>query len=259
MSCAASRGKTRSTSPAGPSWPCGRGSNTSRAKDAEHLASRVCAVGKSDYAGITAVYVAALRANGIPARALCGRVVIFEGQPTSESWPHAKVEFFAQGIGWVPADVAGAIRSNRSPDGLEFFGNDSAEFLTMHLDTDLVIDTYTGRKTVEWLPEASVYVLGAGTFDGGQTKATVTVEVEPLDLTAVLAQARPPRRQEAGRETASVGAVERPGSSEKSRVRPDPPALSRPRPLSIRARGGRWPSCRQNRPAAPGVERPRGS
>ena len=46
----------------------------------------------------------------------------------------------------------------RSPEGLEFFGNDSAEFLTMHLDTDLIIDTYSGRQTVEWLPEASVYV-----------------------------------------------------------------------------------------------------
>ena len=58
-------------------------------------------------------------ANGIPARALCGRVVIDEGRPTKTSWPHARAEFFAQGIGWVPVDVAGAIRSNRSPDGLD--------------------------------------------------------------------------------------------------------------------------------------------
>ena len=36
-------------------------------KEVEHLASRVCLAGKSDYAGITSVYVAALRADGIPA------------------------------------------------------------------------------------------------------------------------------------------------------------------------------------------------
>ena len=104
--------------------------------------------------------------------------------------------------------MAGAIRSNRSPDGLEFFGNDSADFLTLHLDTDLVIDTYTGRQTVDWLPETSVYVLGAGTFDGGQTKAAVTVEVEPLDLAEVLARKPARPAQEAGGETATVGPVD---------------------------------------------------
>jgi hypothetical protein len=167
----------------------------------EHLASRVCEAGKSDFAGITAVYVAALRANGIPARALIGRVVIYEGQPTKESWIHAKAEFFAPGIGWVPADVAGAIRSNRSPDGLEFFGNDSAEFLTMHLDTDLVIDTYFGRKTLEWLPDVSWWVKGLGSFEGSQTKVTVTVAVEPLDLTEILARkpARPAAKKQAAK------------------------------------------------------------
>lgn len=154
----------------------------------DHIASRVCEVGKSDYAGITAVYVAALRANGIPARALAGRVVIYEGQPAKNSWPHAKVEFFADGIGWVPADVAGAIRTNTSPDGLEFFGVDSAEFLTTHVDTDLILDTYFGRKTIDWLPDASWWVKGSGSMDGLQVKVNVTVQVEPRDLAEVLAR-----------------------------------------------------------------------
>ena len=57
-------------------------------------------------------------------------MVINEGQPSQGCWPHAKAEFFAAGIGWVPADVAGAIRMNRATDGLECFGNDSAELLT---------------------------------------------------------------------------------------------------------------------------------
>ena len=159
----------------------------------EHLASRACAAGKSDYAGITAVYVAALRANGIPARALGGRVVISEGRPTGTGWAHAKVEFYAGGIGWVPADVAGAVRFNRSPEGLESFGNDTAEFLTTHLDTDLIIKHYFGKETLAWLPDAAWWVKGSGTYDGGQTKVTGTVVVEPRDLSEVLARkpARP--------------------------------------------------------------------
>src|SRR5581483_5498973 len=131
----------------------------------EHLASRVVEAGKSDYAGITAVYVAALRANGIPTRVLAGRMVLLDGRPSQGCWPHAKAEFFATGIGWVPADVAGAIRMNRPTDGLEYFGNDSAELLTMHLDTDLIIDTYFGPKVIEWLLDASWWVTGSGAFD----------------------------------------------------------------------------------------------
>ncbi len=166
----------------------------------EHLASRVCEAGKSDYAGITAVYVAALRANGIPARALAGRVVIYEEKPTKTSWAHAKAEFFANGIGWVPADVAGAIRTNKSPEGLEFFGSDSAEFLTCHLDTDLVVDTYFGPKTHEWLLDPSFWVKGAGNFDGLKAKVAVNVEVEPVDLAEILARkpTRPSRRNRPG-------------------------------------------------------------
>ena len=75
--------------------------------DIEHLASRVCEVGKSDYAGITAVYVAALRANGIPTRVLSGRMAILKGQRTGTAWPHAKVEFFAPGsVGCRPTSPA---------------------------------------------------------------------------------------------------------------------------------------------------------
>ena len=159
--------------------------------DIEHLASNIGKVGKSDYAGITAVYIAALRANGIPARALGGRLIINQGRPMKDGWPHAKVEFFAAGIGWVPADIAGAIRSNRSPEGLECFGNDSAEFLTHHIDTDLLIETFLGRKTLEWLPDVTWWVKGTGSFDALQTKATMDVEVEPLDLAETLARLAP--------------------------------------------------------------------
>jgi transglutaminase-like putative cysteine protease len=156
--------------------------------DVEHDASRVCVTGKSDFAGITAVYVAALRSAGIPARALNGRVVIYDGQPAKGTWPHAKAEFYAEGLGWVPADVAGAIRSGRADDGLDFFGNDSAEFLTMHIDTDLVVDTYFGRSTLERCLDIALWVKGAGSFDGSRSQVTMTIDVEPLDLAELLAR-----------------------------------------------------------------------
>jgi transglutaminase-like putative cysteine protease len=155
--------------------------------DVEHVASKVVEAGKSDFAGLTAVYVAVLRANGIPARALFGFPVIFEGRPNKNYWPHAKAEFYAPGVGWVPADLAGAIRMNRPGEGLDYFGTDRADFLIAHVDTDLIIDTYFGRKTLECLPDVSWWVIGSGSFDGSRTKFTLSVEVEPVDLDEALA------------------------------------------------------------------------
>ena len=175
-----------------------KGTKHFEGEKAEHMASAVCQAGKSDYAGITALYIAALRANGIPARALGGRMVVYEGKPSKSSWPHAKVEFYAEKVGWVPADIAGAIRYNKPPESLEFFGNDPADFLTMHLGTDLILDTAFGPKTMEWLPDPSWWVLGSGSIDGMRTKVTVVVEVEPVGLTEALTNrlARPaPKKQ----------------------------------------------------------------
>jgi transglutaminase-like putative cysteine protease len=172
----------------------------------ERIASKVCEEGKSDYAGLTAVYVAALRANGIPARALSGRMAILNGKPTGSSWPHAKVEFYAAGVGWVPADPAGAIRSGQQNDGLEFFGCDSAQFLTLHLDTDVVINTNFGQKCLDWLPDGSWWVTGSGdgSLAGSYAKVTTTVKFEPVDLAEVLARkpaARPNTKKPAAKKT----------------------------------------------------------
>ena len=167
----------------------------------EHIAANVCEAGKSDFLGLTAVYVAALRANGIPTRVLSGRVVIMNGQPTKKSWPHAKVEFYVSGIGWIPADPAGAIRSGRETDGLEFFGVDTAEFLTTHIDTDIVIETIRGETNVEMLADVNWQVIGSGNFVGAQTKVNPTIKVEPLDLAEVLARkpARPGTKKPAAK------------------------------------------------------------
>ncbi len=157
----------------------------------ERTASGVCGTGESDYAGITAVYVAALRASGIPARVLVGRIVLLGGQPAKGNFAHAKVEFHVKNVGWIPADIAGAIRKNRSSDGLESFGHDTAEFITTHVDTDIVVDTFFGRRTIERLPDVSWWVRGGGSFEGSETRVNPRIDTETLALEDVMSRRNP--------------------------------------------------------------------
>jgi transglutaminase-like putative cysteine protease len=175
--------------------------------DVEHLASRVCEAGESDYEGLTAVFVAALRANGIPTRVLAGRMILTNGQPSKGAWPHARTEFFANGLGWVPADPAGAIRSGRKTQGLEYFGNDNGEFLTIHLGTDMLLDTYFGPKNNETLQNPAIWMIGSGNFDGNTIKVDVTVESEELNLTDVITRlnARPSTKKQATKTSKKAG------------------------------------------------------
>jgi hypothetical protein len=90
-----------------------------------------------------------------------------------------KTEFYAAGVGWVPADIASAVALDKAPDGLDHFGIDDADFLTLHLDTDVVLDTlFFGRKTMPWLQGASFWVNGTGTFDGVTAPVTSNIRVE---------------------------------------------------------------------------------
>jgi hypothetical protein len=153
------------------------------ADPADLLASRVCQAGQSDSGGLSILYVATLRANRIPARARSGRWAFpsEEGRnPLDE--PHVKTEFFATGVGWVPADIGSAVALGKTPDGLDYFGIDDADFLTLHLDTDLVLDTvFFGRKSMTWLQGASFWVNGSGTLEGVTAPVTSNIRVERVD------------------------------------------------------------------------------
>ena len=70
----------------------------------DRSASAVCKAGWSDCGGLATVYVSILRSNGIPARCLSGRNV----KPDST---HVRLDFYAEGVGWVPGDPALAIGS----------------------------------------------------------------------------------------------------------------------------------------------------
>jgi transglutaminase-like putative cysteine protease len=109
-------------------------------------ASRTCASGRSDCGGMAVVFAAALRAHDIPARVLVGRWArsAEAGARLGKSGyyqSHVKAEFYADGVGWVPVDPSMAVVYDRDPDGLRYFGRDEGDFLTLHVDPDLVLGT----------------------------------------------------------------------------------------------------------------------
>jgi hypothetical protein len=130
-------------------------------------ANAVCQAGKSDCGGLGIVFVAALRAYGIPARLVSGRWAFSAKPGAADPYQyHVKSEFFAEGIGWVPVDVSSGIY-DKSPGGLASFGHESGDFLVMHFDHGLVLDTiHFGEKTATFLQTPALWATGKGSFEG---------------------------------------------------------------------------------------------
>ncbi|MBK1831694.1 hypothetical protein JIN77_13240 [Verrucomicrobiaceae bacterium R5-34] len=142
----------------------------------------VCRSGKSDCGGLSNLFVATLRAQGIPARSLVGRwaksAVKGEkvgGVPYFQS--HVKAEFFAQGVGWIPVDLASAVLDSETPDKLIFFGRDPGDFITMHVDPRLrVVSEYFGMNDLTWLQDVTFWVRGEGALTGHVSTGTWQVK-----------------------------------------------------------------------------------
>ncbi len=166
----------------------------------DRLASHVAEAGKTDDGGVAILYVSALRARGIPARVLTGRKVTptddEPGKSRSDE-PRIKTEFYAEGVGWVPVDIASGTFRDESSEGLVFFGSDPGDFLTVHLDNDFEFDTYFGRKTEERVPQIAFYVIGSGTLDDLTSRTILKVQTEPLDLEKALPRKPAPTARKA--------------------------------------------------------------
>ena len=133
-------------------------------------ASHVCAVERSDCGGLSVLFVAVMRAQGIPARIRAGRwaqsaVADQRIGRIKYFQEHVKAEFFAQGLGWVPVDVSSGVLHDKTPAGLEYFGNDRGDFITLHLDHDLVFDTHHfGVQRMPLLQRPTYWATGRGGF-----------------------------------------------------------------------------------------------
>jgi hypothetical protein len=151
-------------------------------QDIERHVSRTCRTMKSDCGGLTALYVAALRANAIPARQLVGRWAQsakkgeqLYGKPWQKE--HIKAEFYAAGIGWVPVDVSVAVDFDKKPGSLEHFGNDPGDFLEFHFDADVMLDVpKIGRRSIRFMQEPAYFFLGRGSLDGDVKQSDWIVE-----------------------------------------------------------------------------------
>ena len=151
----------------------------------DRSAMHVCTAGKSDCGGLSILFVTALRSQGIPARILAGRWAR-SAKPGDQIGAldyyqeHVKAEFYAQGVGWVPADLSSAILHDPSPAKLDFFGNDCGDFLTFHLDDNLSFDSlHFGVKTMQFLQRPAYLAKGSGNFKNAVIRETWTVTPLP--------------------------------------------------------------------------------
>lgn len=137
-------------------------------KNMNRKATFVQTAKKSDCGGLSILFVSILRSQGIPARVLAGRWAHSSNEETVNGMKyyqeHVISEFYAQGIGWVPADLASAILHDDSEEKLTFFGNDSGDFLTFHIDTDVQIDSggVFGVHTFDMHQRPSFWLFGKG-------------------------------------------------------------------------------------------------
>lgn len=152
--------------------------------DQEKRASVACRLKTTDCGGMSYLFVAALRANGVPARLLVGR---YARPPKPGTKPpeaeylqgHISTEFFAAGIGWVPVDPT-FVNGSRGPVR-DFVGRDPGDLLVLHVDPDLRLPFPDKDRESQWLQFAPAYwTTGKGTFDGQFGPTTWDVKAEPI-------------------------------------------------------------------------------
>ncbi len=134
-------------------------------------ASLVCDRTSGDCAGMTYLFVGAMRANKIPARALVGRFAkprkdgVGPGDNQYDQ-PHVRAEVYVAGVGWVPVDPAFA-HGNKKRSVEAFIGDDTGDLLVLHVDVDLRLPYPDAERTAKALQTTpNYYTLGKGTFDG---------------------------------------------------------------------------------------------
>ncbi len=145
-------------------------------------ASEAVRAGAADCGGLSMIFVAAMRANEIPARLAVGRWAESAhgtGNQIADQM-HVKAEFYADGVGWIPVDCSGAVE-NRVAAETDFFGYDAGDFLTFHVDCGMQVDTvHFGVEELVTLQDVAFWAKGDGSFHGITTSSDWRVTDEPL-------------------------------------------------------------------------------
>jgi transglutaminase-like putative cysteine protease len=118
---------------------------------------------RTDCGGFSLVFVAACRANHIPARLLVGQC--FKARRAGDTvaltggrQAHVIAEFYDPQIGWIPEDISSTFLRVGGFEDLNFFGRDPGYFFAWHTDTDFYFDT--PRKAdahVQWIQNPNLW------------------------------------------------------------------------------------------------------
>ena len=148
--------------------------------DQDRKASSICRSDGSDCGGLSNLLVAALRAGGLPARTLGGRLAKTSQKPSDHGQCHVRAEFYADGIGWVPVDMSYGVGAT-DQDAKLYFGNDPGDLLTMYADSDFILSPgQLGPKPVAAFQSLSHWAWGSGGLSGSQDLEDWQVETLPL-------------------------------------------------------------------------------
>jgi transglutaminase-like putative cysteine protease len=141
--------------------------------------SKTVAIDATDCGGLSYLFCAALRANGIPARVLIGRnAKSTEGVEDGSGYfnCHVKSEFFAKNIGWIPVDMSRSV-SHPDADPMRYFGTDPGNFITLHENPDLILDSFhSGLKRIRSMQDFRYWIKGNGLYKTPQRRIEWKVE-----------------------------------------------------------------------------------
>ena len=159
----------------------------------DRRASLICQTNHSDCGGLSYLFVAALRAGGVSAHALAGRLAQSTTTPTDYFGCHVKSEFFAEGIGWVPVDMSFGVGS-RDKDAQRNFGNDPGDLIVMHSDSDLELEPKPFGPAHFYVMQGMLHwVWGEGKLDGSKDRVDWQVKDLPMEtLRQTAASPMPP-------------------------------------------------------------------
>jgi transglutaminase-like putative cysteine protease len=134
--------------------------------------SQIMKVGFGECARHAIVGTSILRANNIPARAVCTLWAVDESSKGAHCWG----EFFLEGVGWVPYDSS---FDQPNPNADSFFARRDADFIAGMVDMDWLIDAGSLGKHSVFAIDAwpAFWAEGEGDFDGLKCQTSTTVRV----------------------------------------------------------------------------------